>query len=120
MQTSIGLFETGFQDPPEEGEAEEPWGVFVPLIVAAGNSAVHSVEAVPPGAGDAVYQAGAALLAGGAPGTNRSSESKSSTSRSGTRRSGTSTSGTSRSGTSRSNASRRPTGQAVYEEAAPA
>ena len=85
-----------------------------PLISAAGKSAVHSVEAAPPGAGDAIYQAGAAL-AGGAPGTNRSSESKSSTSRSGTRRSGTSTSGT-----SRSNASRRPTGQAVYEEAAPA
>ena len=83
-----------------------------PIIAAAGKSALHSVEAVPPGAGDAAYPAGTAL-AGGAPGTSRSSASKSSTSRSHTRRSGTSSSGTkrrgtSRSGTSRSNARRRP------------
>ena len=75
VQTLIGLFETGFQDPPEEEGAEEPRGVFVgvlkaaPYIAAAGKSAVRSVEATPPGAGDAVYQAGAAL-AGGAPGTS--------------------------------------------------
>ena len=61
------MLETGFQDLPQEGEAEEPWGVFVgvlkaaPLISAAGTSAVHSVEEAPPGAGDAVYQAGPAL-----------------------------------------------------------
>ena len=110
------LFETGFQDPPEEIEAEEPWGVFVPGrciegstinigSIAAGKSAVYSVEAAPPGAGDAVYQAGATLLAGGAPGTSRSSESTSSTSSSGTSRSSTS-----RSGTSRSKGRRRPSG----------
>ena len=60
------LFETDFQDPPEEGETEEPWGDFVGGLGAAlfnsgsRKSAVHSVEAAPPGAGDAVCQAGAA------------------------------------------------------------
>ena len=63
------LFETGFQDPPEEGEAEEPWGVFVGVLkaalAAAAKGAVHSVEAAPLGAADAVCQAGAALAGGG-------------------------------------------------------
>ena len=29
------LFETDSQHPPEEGEAEEPWGVFVGVLKAA-------------------------------------------------------------------------------------
>ena len=32
VQTSIGLLETGFHDPPGEGEAEKPWGVFVGVL----------------------------------------------------------------------------------------
>ena len=94
------LFETGLQDPSEEDEAEEPWGVFVgvlkaaPLMAAAEEIAVHSVEAALPEADDAVYHARAAL-ARGKLGTSRSRESKDSTSRS---------------GRSRSNASRRPSG----------
>ena len=66
------MLETGFQDPPEEGEAVEPWGVFVgvlkaaSLIAAAGKSAVDSEE---------VYQAGAAL-ARGAPGTSKQKQRK--------------------------------------------
>ena len=35
MQTSIVLFETGFQDPPEKGEAGEPWGVLVGVLEVA-------------------------------------------------------------------------------------
>ena len=37
------------------------------VLAAAATGAVHSVEAAPPGAGDAVCQAGAVLLAGGVP-----------------------------------------------------
>ena len=34
------LFETGFQHPPEEGKAEEPWGVFVDVCTPAGGQAL--------------------------------------------------------------------------------
>ena len=68
------VFQTDSQDPPEEGEAEEPCGVGVlkaALLVSAAKGAVHSVEAAPPGAGDAFCQAGAAearrAAAGAAP-----------------------------------------------------
>ena len=63
-------FGTDSQDPPEAGEAEDPWGVFVGVLkaalAAAAKGAVHSVEAAPLGAGDAVCPAGAAQ-SGGAP-----------------------------------------------------
>ena len=66
------------------GRGRGPLGSFRRCIegstISSGSrkSAVHFVEAAPPGAGDAVYQAEAAP-AGGAPGTSRSSERKSST-----------------------------------------
>ena len=62
------LFDSDFQDPREEGEAEEPWGVVVGALKAApaaeAKGAVHSVEAVPPGVGDAVCRARAAQVRG--------------------------------------------------------
>ena len=80
----ISMFETRFGSPPEEGEAEEPLEVFVGILKAAAflaaaeKSHVHSAEAAPPRAGDAVYPAEASP-AEGAPGTSRTSESKSGT-----------------------------------------
>ena len=65
------LFETDSQDPPEQCEAEEPWGVFVDVLkvalAAAAKKGCRPLRgAAPPGADDAVCQAGAAQ-AGGAP-----------------------------------------------------
>ena len=62
------LLETNSQDPPNEGEAEEPWGIFVCVLkitlAAAAKGAVHSVETAPPEADDAICQAGAAQAVG--------------------------------------------------------
>ena len=62
------LFEMDSQDPPEEGEVEEPYGFFIGVVkatlAAATKGAVNSVEAAPPGAGDAVCQPGVGQAGG--------------------------------------------------------